>query len=82
MLKKIFKRVKLRTLIILILLLMFNTYAWFVFQTRVSGQITAHIEAWSVVFRAGNQETVSNIEFDVDKIFPRNGRLYATNNSI
>lgn len=55
------------------MLLMFNSYAWFVFQTKVSGKISAHIEAWNIMFKAGSEETVSNVEFDVDKIFPRNG---------
>ena len=49
---------------------MFNTYAWFVFQTKVSGKITAHIEAWNVIFKAGADETVSTVQFDVDKIYP------------
>ena len=70
MLKQILKRVKLRTIIILIMLLMFNSYAWFVFQTKVSGRISAHIEAWDVMFKAGNDETVSNVEFNVDRIYP------------
>ena len=34
------------------------------------------------MFKAGSEETVSNVEFDVDKIFPRNGWLYTRNKSI
>ena len=69
-LKEALKRVKLRTLIGLIILLVFNAYAWFVFQTKVQGKIEAHIEAWDVQFQAGQEENISEINFEVGKIFP------------
>ena len=45
------KYVKLRTLIILVVLLVFNSYAWFVFATRVSGGLSAHVTSWNVTFK-------------------------------
>ena len=71
--KEALKRVKLRTVIVLIILLMFNAYAWFVFSTKVQGKIEAHVEAWDVVFEADEQEKISNINFEVGKIYPRYG---------
>ena len=69
-LKYILKRVKLKTLIILIVLLMFNSYAWFVYTTKVSGKLMASIDAWDVTFKAGEETAISNIEFNVGRIYP------------
>ena len=64
------KYVKLRTLIILVVLLVFNSYAWFVFATRVSGGLSAHVTSWNVTFKVGDDEAVTNIEIDVSTIYP------------
>jgi len=69
-LKQALKRVKLRTLITLLLLLIFNAYAWFVYTSRVSTGVSAHIEAWEIVFQEGSNENVSKVEFNVGRIFP------------
>lgn len=68
--KTIFKKVKLKTLLLLIVLLMFNSYAWFIYATRVSGSITASIASWNISFQAGEEETTTNIDFKVDRIYP------------
>lgn len=80
-LKGILKRVNLRTLIILIVLLMFNAYAWFVYTTKVSGEFRAHIEAWDVTFQSGEEEKISQIVYNVDRIYPRNGNILRRDNS-
>ena len=67
--KKILKRIRLRTLITLIILLVFNTYAWFVFSTRVVGRLQARVESWDVIFEIGN-EVVTNIDLDIESLFP------------
>lgn len=67
---RIIKKVKLRTLILLIILLSFNSYAWFIYATKVSGGMNAHITSWNVKFRAGEEEITTNVVFDVDKIYP------------
>ena len=69
-LKIILKKVKLRTIIVLIVLLTFNAYAWFIYATRVSGGITAHISSWNVEFQAGEDDSTTNISIDVDRIYP------------
>lgn len=63
-------KIKLRTLIILILLLMFNSYAWFVYATKVSGRLTAYVSSWNVSFMVGEEEISTNIIFDVSRIYP------------
>lgn len=67
---RIIKKVKLRTLILLIILLSFNSYAWFIYATKVSGGMNAHITSWNVKFKAGEEEITTNVVFDVDKIYP------------
>lgn len=67
---RIIKKVKLRTLILLIILLSFNSYAWFIYATKVSGGMNAHITSWNVKFKAGEEEITTNVVFDVEKIYP------------
>lgn len=67
---RIVKKVKLRTLILLIILLSFNSYAWFIYATKVSGGLTAHITSWNIKFKAGEQEITTEVVFEVDKIYP------------
>lgn len=44
------RRLKLRTLFMLSLTLIFNTYAWFLYVTTVSTNMQVHVDAWSVNF--------------------------------
>lgn len=55
---KILKKIKLRNLIVLIILLAFNTYAWFIYTTRVSSEITAHVSSWDVEFIAKERRSI------------------------
>lgn len=68
--KLILKKVKLSHIIILICLLIFNTFAWFMYATEVSTSMTAHVTSWNIEFAAGEGEIVTNIEIDLDRIFP------------
>ena len=67
---KIIKIVKIKNIVILILILSFNTYAWFIYATRVSSSLTVHISSWNVEFTIGEDETVTNILIEVERIFP------------
>ena len=64
------KYVRLKTILILISLLAFNSYAWFVFATRVSGGMTAHVTSWNITFQVGDNETITNVNIDVNEIYP------------
>lgn len=67
---RIGRMVKIRHLILLIFLFLVNTYAWFIFSTKVSMGITAHIASWSIHFTAADGEAVTNMTFYVDRVFP------------
>ena len=47
---RILKKIKIKNLVILICLLAFNTYAWFIYTTKVSLDMTAHVSSWDVDF--------------------------------
>ena len=47
---KILKKIKIRNIIILIVLLMFNTYAWFIYATKVSMNLSVHVSSLNVEF--------------------------------
>lgn len=67
---KILKKIKIKNIIILILLLIFNTYAWFIYATKVSSEISVHISSWNVEFTVGEDETITNVVIAVDRIYP------------
>lgn len=67
---KIIKKVKIRNILILILLIIFNTYAWFIYATRVATDISVHIASWNVEFATGEDETTTNILVQVDRAYP------------
>ena len=67
---KILKRVKLSTLIMLIILFSFGTYSWFLFATKVSTGLTAHVTAWKFKFTVDDQESEKQIYIDLKTIQP------------
>lgn len=54
----------------MIVLLAFNTYAWFLYATEVSTSITAHVTSWNVDFTNEEGESITNILVDVSRIYP------------
>ncbi|MBE6149091.1 MAG: hypothetical protein E7170_00015 [Firmicutes bacterium] len=69
-LKHILKKTKLRTLIMFIILLSFNSTAWFIYATKVENGISAKVVAWNVSFVTGENELLEYINFDIDNIYP------------
>lgn len=67
---KVLKKIKLRNLIILLVLLVVNTFAWFIYATRVSLDLSVHVSSWNVEFVSGEDEITSNMEIFVDRIYP------------
>ena len=67
---KIIKKVKIKNMIVLILLLLFNAYAWFIYATRVSTDITAHVSSWNVEFVGAEGEITTNLLVSIGKIYP------------
>lgn len=68
-LKKL-KQVKLRHLVLLIVILSFNSYAWFIYSTKVSTGMNTHVTSWNVIFKVGEEVVESNLSIDLDDIYP------------
>ena len=66
-LKKIFK---IKHLLVLILLLSANSFAWFIYASRVDGGIDAHVRGWNVLFQAGDSPIVDYVDIDVESMYP------------
>lgn len=67
---KIMKKVKIKNILILIMLLLFNTYAWFIYATRVATDVTAHVSSWNVEFIGSEGEITTNLEVSIGRIYP------------
>ena len=65
----ILKRVKLSHLILLGVLLVANSYAWFIFVNNVSNRVDVHVRAWKVDFVDGD-EVVDYVNVEVDNAYP------------
>ena len=68
--RRIKNRVTLRTLFLLAITLIFNTYAWFLYLNTVSADITAHVDAWHVTFEVDHEEVNKSFEFQVAHAYP------------
>lgn len=70
LIKLLFKRVRLSTLLLLLVTLCSSTFAWFLYATKVSVGITAHIEAWNILFTNENNEISELINFEIPNLYP------------
>ncbi len=67
---RVFKRTKLTTLLLLALLFVSNSFAWFVYSTRVQNSVSAYVKAWNVAFEIGTEPSVNYINIDVSDVYP------------
>ena len=68
--KRIKKKVTIRTIFLLSITLIFNTYAWFLYLTTVSSNITAHVEAWHVQFKVDNEVVEREFPIAIEHAYP------------
>lgn len=66
----IVRKIRLRTIIALIVLLSFNSYAWFIYASKVSTGMSAHVSSWNVTFKAGNEVVTTQVVFDINDLYP------------
>ena len=64
------KKIGLFRLIFLIVLIASNTFAWFIYATKIDSTVDVHVRAWNVVLEADNNEISNIINFPVDSIYP------------
>lgn len=68
--KRRIRRLKIRTLFMLSFTLIFNAYAWFLYVTTVSTNMTVHVESWSVNFTVDNNDIERELLFSIDEAYP------------
>lgn len=66
--KRIRDGIKIRMILLLIVTLIANTYAWFVYITAAFSSIDMHIRGWNIAFVSGDQE--EDFVFTVDALYP------------
>ncbi|MEE3343054.1 MAG: hypothetical protein VZS44_03080 [Bacilli bacterium] len=69
-LKALKKRLHLRYILFIALVLAGNTFAWFIYMDKISGDIDVKIKSWNVSFKLDNQDMTDYINFTVDEIYP------------
>lgn len=64
------KKFLISRLIFLIVLVAANTFAWFIYATKVDSSVSIHVRAWNVVFEANNNQVTNVLNINVDSIYP------------
>ena len=64
------KTVKVRYLLLIIVLLVSNSFAWFIYSKRVESNVSAHVRAWDVLFEEGDNPITSYVDVNVSDIYP------------
>ncbi len=57
-------------LIFIIVLLAANTFAWFIYATKIDSSVSVHVRSWNVIFEAGENEVTDMISLNVDNLYP------------
>lgn len=70
LLKIIFKRTRITTILLLLVTFASSTFAWFVYATKVATGITAHIDAWNIMFTSEDNSIEEYINFYIPNIYP------------
>ena len=68
--KKVLKQIGPLRLIFFIILLAGNTFAWFIYTTKVDTSVSVHVKSWNVTFQAAESEVSSSLNIDVGDIYP------------
>ena len=69
-LRRLKKRVSAKMLLILIVTLSANSFAWFIYANRVSAGVQATVKAWNITFEVDEGEITEYITVDVDELYP------------
>ena len=57
-------------IVITVILLSFNTYAWFMYVTRVDVSLTAKVRSWNVMFQVHDNNIAQEVTFDTADLYP------------
>ncbi len=57
-------------IVFVILMLSINTYAWFVYVTRVDTSFTAKVRSWNVMFQVHDNNIANEVVFQIGDLYP------------
>ena len=69
-LKNLKKIVKPHQILFIIVMLIGNTYAWFVYSNKVSSAIDVHVRAWNVLFQSGETTISDYFYVNIPNVYP------------
>ncbi len=67
---RVLKKIKISHLVILALLLIGNTYAWFIYIDTVSNSVDVHIKAWNIDLSDDQGTVTDTVTVYVDAVYP------------
>lgn len=68
--KKIKKRLRKRTIFFLILTMMANGFAWFIYSNKIDSSIDTSVRSWKINFKRGETTLTDTVNFTIDTIYP------------
>ena len=68
--KKIKKGIRRRTLFFLVLALITNAFAWFIYSNKVSNSINTGVKSWKITFTQNGTTISDDVVFNVNQIYP------------
>lgn len=68
--KKFKNGVRRRTLFLLVLALIGNAFAWFIYSNKVSNTINAGVKSWKITFAKDGTDLESEVVFNVYSLYP------------
>lgn len=68
--KKLFKKLRLKTILLLAITICSNTFAWFIYTTEVSSKIDTRVREWNVTFNVNGEHVEKVITINVDTLYP------------
>lgn len=66
--KKIKRELKIKTVLAVILALLVNTYAWFIYISVVTTNVNIHVKSWDFELSVADQS--QNFDFTVEQVYP------------
>ena len=63
-------RIRPSRIVFLIVLVAANTFAWFIYATRIDTNVSVHVKSWNIVFEADDTEVTDVVNLQVDSVYP------------
>ena len=80
--KKLKRRIRRSTLFFLIIALITNSFAWFIYTNKVSNSINTHVKSWKVTFDQDGNPLEDTVEFKDLKLNMKNRKAFIKDEEI